>query len=411
MPHPVRSLNPFRVLVTHRNFRLFWIGQTLSLIGTWMQQMALGWLALELSNSAFQVGLVASLGSLPILLLSLPAGALVDRRDKLRLVKIAQSLLLVEATALWLLTWTGHVTIGWLIGLAVFAGAVSAVEIPARQSLMIELVGRDDLHAAIALNSTGFNLARIFGPAVGAAIIASLGIAWCFGLNALSYLTVLYGLFRVALPPWSAPSLEATPWRGVKDGLRYMRNTPRILALIELITVFSILGVPYLTLMPVVARDLLKTGAGGYGVLLSCVGIGGVAGALALASVAAHVPRGRVLVFASYSFATVLLLFSLVRSAALAYPILLVAGFSMIVNNAAANGLMQTLAPDEFRGRLMSVYSLVVVGLPQVVGSFAAGAVAHAVGVDWAIGGAAALMLAYGWWAFRQHRSWLMAEA
>src|SRR5688500_16101009 len=194
------SLNPFRVLVRHRNFRIFWTGQTLSLIGTWMQQMAIGWLALELSDSAFLVGLVASIGSLPILLFSFHGGVLADRHDKLRIVTIAQTLLLVEASLLWLLTWTGGMTVGWLLALAAFAGCVSAVEIPARQALIVELVGRDELHEAIALNSSGFNLARIVGPAVGAVVISSLGLAWCFGVNALSYLTVLAGLFMLRLP-------------------------------------------------------------------------------------------------------------------------------------------------------------------------------------------------------------------
>ena len=193
MTIPARSLNPFRVLITHANFRRFWVGQTLSLIGTWMQSMGQGWLALQLSDSAFIVGLVAACGSLPILLFSLYAGVLVDRSDKLRLVKIAQTLLAIEATLLWYFTWSGHINIGGLVAFALFGGAGASVEIPARQSLMIDLVGRDDLRDAIALNSSGFNLARIFGPAVAAAIIANFGLAWCFGVNALSYLTVLIG--------------------------------------------------------------------------------------------------------------------------------------------------------------------------------------------------------------------------
>src|SRR5688572_6602920 len=188
--------NPFRVLLTHRNFRSFWIGQTLSLVGSWMQSMAIGWFALELSNSAFIVGVVVASGSLPILAFSLHAGVLVDRSDKLRLVKIAQTLLLLEAALLWWLTWTGHVNVGALIALSLFGGAVASVEIPARQALMIDLVGRDDLRDAIALNSSGFNLARIIGPATGAFVIANAGMAWCFAVNALSYLTVLVGLAR-----------------------------------------------------------------------------------------------------------------------------------------------------------------------------------------------------------------------
>lgn len=398
-------INPFRVLVTHRNFRLFWVGQTLSLIGTWMQSMAQGWLALELSNSAFLVGLVSAIGSLPVLIFSLHAGAVVDRVDKLKLVIAMQSLMLVEATLLWWFTWSGHITIVWLLALAAANGLFSAFEIPARQALMVELVAREDLHDAIALNSSGFNLARILGPSIAAAVIAGAGLAWCFALNAASYLAVLVGLFMIQLPARGAMTgrLFGRTGEGVREGLRYIRTTPEISALMKLVTVYSVLGIPYLTLMPVVARDLLKTGAAGYGVLLAFVGVGGLAGALFLAGVGQRFRRGRMLLLSSFSYAILLIAFSLARSVAVARPILLLAGFTMIVNSALANGALQSIVPDAFRGRLMAVYSFVVVGLSQVVGAFVAGSVARAVGVDWAIGGGAALILAYTTYAFWKH--------
>lgn len=402
MPTPRPSRNPFRVLLTHANFRRFWVGQTLSLIGTWMQSMAQGWLALQLSDSAFIVGLVAAAGSLPILLFSLYAGVLVDRSDKLRLVKIAQALLLLEAGLLWYFTWSGRITIPGLVLLVLIGGAIGSVEIPARQSLMIDLVGRDDLRDAIALNSSGFNLARIFGPAVAAAIIAKVGLAWCFGVNALSYLTVLLGLARITLPPREPPRVDGSPLDGIRAGLRYVRGDRTVRGLIELITVYSILGIPYLALMPVMARDRLGLGAGGYGVMLSAVGIGGLAGALALAASAPR-RRGQLLWRTSFTYGTLLVALSFVRAPWLAYGMLLAVGFVMIVNNALANTLMQSVVPDEFRGRMMAIYSLIVVGLPQVVGAFGAGAVARVLGVDAAIGGAALLMLAYGWWAVRRY--------
>jgi MFS family permease len=410
IPQSVGSINPFRVLLTHRNFRLFWIGQTLSLVGTWMQTMAQGWLALELTNNAFLVGLVASVGSLPILLLSLPAGVLADREHKLRLVTIAQTLLLVEALVLWWLTFTGHITISWLLLLAAANGAISAVEIPARQAMMIELVGREDLRDAIALNSSGFNLARIFGPGVAAAVIAKAGIAWCFGVNAMSYFTVLLGLSLIRLPAWQRPLTTGSPLHGMLEGLRYVRATKKVATLIRFIAVFSVLGVPYITLMPVVARDLLGLDASGYGLLLSSLGVGGLSGALALAAVGGRVPRGKLLVAAAYSYAFLLIMFSLVRAPWLAYPILLVTGFSMIVTNAVANSMLQSLVADQFRGRLMSVYSLISVGLSQVLGAFAAGTIASAIGVDWAIGGGAAIMLGFAMYAFRRESSWIVEE-
>ena len=395
------TANPFRTLAKHRNFRLFWFGQTLSLIGTWMQNMAQGWLALELTNSAFMVGLVATAASLPILLFSFYAGVVVDRSDKLRLVRIAQALLLAQATTLFWFAWSGHITISWLIALALANGLISSVEIPARQSLVIELVGRDDLRDAIALNSSGFNLARVVGPGISALVIAHAGIAWCFGFNAISYFAVLVGLFMIRLPAW-IPRAEhlVSPLEGILEGFRYLRGTPSVWALIRIVTVFSILGVPYLTLMPVVARDQLHLGASGYGLLLSSVGIGGLLGALWLAARGDLYPRGSLLAVASASFAGLLVLFSFVRSPAVAYVVLFGVGFFMIVNNALANSMLQGAVPDQMRGRLMAAYSFIVVGLGQVLGSLAGGALARAIGVDWAIGAAAAVMLGYAGWAF-----------
>lgn len=396
------SINPFRVLVAHRNFRVFWLGQTISLSGTWMQQMAQGWLALELTGSAFFVGLVATAGSLPIVLLSLQAGVLVDRVDKHKLVMIAQALLLVDAALLWWFAWSGNANIGWLLLLAAMNGLVSAFEIPARQALIIDLVGREDLSAAIALNSSGFNLARIIGPAVAAAVIAKAGLAWCFGLNALSYLAVLVGLARIKLPRWEPEPVVSSALDGLLAGLRYMRTTPAVAALMKMVTVYSILGIPYLTLMPVLARDRLGLGASGFGLLLACVGAGGVAGALFLAGVSQRVRRGRMLEWSSYAFPAVLIAFSMTRSPSVAAVLLLLAGFTMILNNALGNAMLQSIVPDAFRGRLMAAYSFVVVGLSQVIGAFAAGAVARMVGVHWAVAGGAALMIAYLAYAMRR---------
>src|SRR2546423_11533079 len=182
-----RSLNPFHALQANRNFRLFWLGQTTSLIGTWMQSVAQAWLALELTNSAFLVGVVSAAGSFPVLLLSLYGGVIADRRSKLRIVIICQALLLAEAAALWWFTWSGRINIHWLLILTTLAGVISAFEIPARQAMIVELVTREDIVDAIALNSGGFNLARIVGPSIAAVILARYGLAWCFGINALSY--------------------------------------------------------------------------------------------------------------------------------------------------------------------------------------------------------------------------------
>lgn len=403
-----RSLNPFRVLLEHRNFRLFWSGQTLSLVGTWMQAMALGWLALQLSNSAFVVGMVRLIGALPIVAFSFVAGAVADRRDKLRLVFLMQSLMLVEAILLWWFTWSGNVTIALLLVLTAANGVFSAFEIPARQAMIVDLVGREDLHDAIALNSSGFNIARIVGPALGALVIGTLGLAWCFGFNALSYAAVLAGLTLIERPaPQPVRAMTPGPMRAVRrigseigDGLRYIARTPPLNELMLLVVVFSSCAVPYLALMPVMARDVLGLGAGGYGALLTCVGIGGLTGALFLASVGRQVPRGRLLRLASFAFPVLLIAFSMASSALLAYPTLLLIGFMMILNGALANGTMQVKVDDAYRGRLMAVYSFVVVGLGEIVGSGISGLVAERIGAPWTIRGAALLMLAYATWAY-----------
>jgi MFS family permease len=399
-PDQASSINPFRVLMRHRNFRIFLLGQTLSLIGTWMQTMAQGWLALELTNSPFLVGLVATATSIPILLFTMPAGVLVDRADKLRLVRIAQAAYLLEATALWLLTATHRITIGSLLGLAFLSGLIASIEIPARQSMFIDLVGRDDLPDAIALNSSGFNLARVVGPGIAAAVIARLGIAWCFFLNAASFVAVLIGLFMIVLPAHKPHPGHARPWIGVQQALRYMRDTPRVRALMLMVTVYSILGVPVLALMPVVARDMFHLGAAGYGLLLSFVGIGGLAGALSLAAVGYRISRTRLLLVASMVWPVLLILFAFTHRPWMGYALLFGIGCTMILNGAIANGLLQQIVPNELRGRMMAAYGLVVVGLAQVVGAFSAGALADVLGVRTTIALAAAAMLLYGLWAF-----------
>jgi MFS family permease len=394
-----RSLNPFRVLQAHRNFRLFWIGQTVSLIGTWMQQVGQGWLALELSNSAFVVGVVAAAGSLPILLFSLYAGVIVDRRDKLRLVTIAQVLLSIEAAALWWLVWSGHITIPALLILALIQGLIGSVEIPARQSLIVDLVGREDVVDAIALNSGGFNLARIVGPSIAAAVIAGAGLAWCFGINALSYIAVIACLAAIRLPKFVPAETIGAAREGFQEGIAYIRSRRDVTGIMGLIAVYSIFGLQYLTMMPVIARDVLHTDASGYGLLVTLVGVGAVSGALALAALSSRIRRGKLFMWSAYSFAALLVVFSFVRVAAIAGLLLVFIGLTMMINGALANGMLQQIVPDELRGRVMAAYVFVYVGFSPI-GSLIAGGVARAVNVQVAIGGGAAIMLAYSAWAF-----------
>jgi MFS family permease len=398
-----RSLNPFRVLAEYRNFRLFWTGQTVSLIGSWMQQVAVGWTALELSNDPMLVGLAAAAGTLPILLFSLPGGVIADRSEKLRVVRIAQTMMLLEATALWAMAFTGHLTIGWLITLSLVGGTLAAFEIPARQSLIVELVPKHDLPAAIGLNSTGFNLARVLGPTISAVVIAKAGVAWAFGINALSYLAVLIGLSMIHLTERRALSRNPRgSIAGMREALSYARHTPPLPMLLLVATVFSFLGIPILTLLPVVARDVLGMGASGYGALMACIGVGAVAGALAIAATGGGVNRGQTLRVASVVYPALLVAVSLTRVPLLVGLLLLGVGAAMIVNNALVNALLQEIVPDQLRGRVMSLYVMLYIGASPA-GSFLAGAVAKGFGAQWAIGGAAVLMLGFALRVFRRH--------
>lgn len=396
---PERSLNPLRVLVLHRNFRLFWIGQTVSLIGTWMQQVGQGWLALQLSNDAFIVGLVSAAGSLPVLLFSLYAGVFVDRLNKLRIVTIAQVLLSVEAAVLWWAVWSGRINIPLLVGLAGINGLISAVEIPARQSLIVELVGRDDVVDAVALNSGGFNLARIIGPSIAAAVIAGAGLAWCFGINALSYIAVIGCLVAIKLPKFVAVEGRPSPLNEFRQGIQYIRSRREVMGLIGVIAVYAIFGFQYLTLMPVIARDVLNTNASGYGLLVTFVGIGAVCGALLLAALSTRVRRGRLFTVSAISFSILLLLFSFVNDRRVASGVLLFLGLTMLINGALANGILQSVVPDELRGRVMAAYVFVYVGF-MPIGSLIAGALAKVTSVQWTIGSGALIMLVYASIAF-----------
>src|SRR6266480_5110440 len=394
-----RPINPFRTLQLHRNFRLFWTGQTVSLIGTWMQQVGQGWLALELTNSAFLVGVVSAAGSCPVLLLSLYGGVIADRRSKLRIVIICQTLLLIEAAALWWLTWTGRVNFPWLLAVTTAGGFISAFEIPVRQAMIVELVSREDLVDAIALNSGGFNLARIVGPSIAAIVLAKFGLAWCFGINALSYFAVLASLAQIRLPRWTPVQHLVSPFEQLKQGVDYIRSSRSVSGLMGVIAVYSIFGFQYLTMMPVVARDVLHTGASGYGLLLTFVGIGALTGALSLAGLGARIRRGRLFNSTAYAFAGLTMLFALMRSVHLAAFVLLFLGLTMLVNGALANGILQSVVPDELRGRVMATYVFVYVGFTPI-GSFIAGATARFFGVQWAIFSGGVVMLLYALWAF-----------
>ena len=390
---------PFGAL-TYRNFRLFFLGQGVSLIGTWMQNVAQGWLVLELTNSPFYVGAVSALGSLGVLVLTIYAGVIADRVNKHRLVITTQTLSMIPAFALAALVQTKSVTVWHVAVLAAFLGVVNAFDIPARQAFMVELVSKDDLVNAIALNSSAFNAARVVGPAAAGALIARLGVGACFFLNGLSYLAVIAGLLAMRLPPFVPGPRATSLWAGLREIVAFIRGDRRVATVVVLMGVLSICGFPYLVMMPVFARDVLHRGAVGYGVLMTSVGVGAVTGALAVALLGRRLPPGRTLVAAGVSFGALLVAFALSRDYLLSVALLALTGGTMIVNNALANATIQTIVPDQLRGRVMGFYAFVFVGLAPI-GSFAVGALAERIGTPPAVaagGGLSALAVIVSAW-------------
>lgn len=368
----------------HRNFRLFLIGQFVSLCGTLMQQVALGWLVLEITNSPFAVGLVTTLGSLPILVLTLYGGVLADRVDKRRFVLLLQCLMLTEALALAVLTAFHRITVHWIMGLAVFAGTLSAFEVPTRQALVADLVEREDLMNALALSSMGFNVARVIGPAIAGALIALWGLAACFFGNALSYLAVVASLVLMRTAPPASGS-RPNALAAMKEGFRYVMDNRWPRALVVLIAGFAVFGFPFIIMAPVFARDVLRVGASGYAALVSAIGVGAAVGALALAGFGKRYRKERLLIAASALFGVTLASIALVSSFSASIALFTLAGWTMATNGILGNTLLQIQAPDHLRGRVMGVYSFLVLGLAPF-GSFQAGLVAEHLGVRYSIG-------------------------
>lgn len=364
----------------------------LSLSGTWLQITALGWLVLELTDSPFWLGVVNAATSLPILLFSLLAGALADRYDKRTILLVAQSIAFVQALALAVITQAGLVTIGTILVLVLMLGTANAFEIPTRQSFFVELVGERDLSNAIALNSVAFNGTRMVGPAVAGALIGAVGIAACFYGNAISYLAALAGLAAIRRPaPTTVPQTVST-FRNIQEGLAWIWRHNVARRLVAYIAAASVLVFPFTMLLPVFARDLLRVGPQGLGWLFSATGVGALAGGLALASVGDRLPRGRTLLVSGTAFAVFIGGFALSPSYLGALVLLGAGGFCMIFSTATANSMLQSLVPNGLRGRVMSVYVVMFLGLTPI-GSLQAGSLAGVFGARFTVAAGAALLL------------------
>lgn len=383
-----------RGALSHRNFRLFSAGQLVSLSGTWMQQVAVGWLVLELTDSAFAVGLVTTLSGLPMALFTLYGGVLADRVDKRRFLILLQSLMLVVASLLAVLTLTDLITLTWVMILVAAYGTAVAFEVPTRQAFVVEMVGKRDLVNAIAINSTVFNATRVVGPAIAGVLIAVAGVGVAFLANALSFLGVLSALFAMRLAPFAGRDTRVEARSAFHEGMRFVvqrTDTRRLITLTGIVSVFG----TFLVMLPVLARDTLGAGPEGYGILVASAGVGSLIGALVLAAVGHRLPRERLIFIGAASLGLSLMVVGWIPWFIAATFALALVGLAFIFTVVNINMVLQTRAPDDLRGRVMGFYAFMALGLSPL-GSFQLGWVAERLGVGWAlsIGGAVTLVSA-----------------
>jgi MFS family permease len=376
----------------HRNYRLYFGGQLISLVGTWMQTIAQSWLVYRLTGSSFLLGSVGFASQIPVFLLAFIGGTVADRYNRHRVVIGTQTTAMLLAFILSLLTLTGTVQVWHIFVLAVLLGIVNAFDMPGRQAFIVELVGKEDLMNAIALNSSVFNGARVLGPAAAGMLIAGIGEGWCFFANGVSYLAVIVGLLLMRLEARRDPARGRSGLSNVLEGFRYVRRMRPIRALLLLLALVSMVGMPYSVLMPIFADRILHGGARGLGILMGATGLGALAGAMTLAARAGTRGLWKVIAYASAGFGTSLILFSISRSFWLSALFLFPVGFSLMVQMASTNTLIQTMVPDHLRGRVMAVHVMTFMGMAPF-GSFWAGAVAAKVGAPLTISMGATLCL------------------
>jgi MFS family permease len=413
-PEGAASLPPARgtgfsrgfVAMRHPNYRRFWFGQIGSLIGAWMQSVALPWLVLQLGGSPLQLGFVMAFMFGPSLFLAPLGGVLADRVDKRRMLIAVNTIAMVQASTLFVLALTGVVEIWHVYLLALVAGFVNAVEMPVRQSFVAELVPREDLVNAIALSSTSFNLSRVVGPAVAGVTIAVFGVAINFGVNAVSFVSVIAGLLLIqsdslhrAPRPAVFPSVRAS----LGEGLRYARATPTVLWPLVLLGGIAALAMNFQTLLPIFVRDALLLDSGGYGALFAAMGAGSLGGSLMLAFATSQRPLVRFIVGGGAGFLALAFALGFVRVPLVAFPVVIAIGFTSMLMVNTINVTIQNSVPDELRGRVMSLYVTVFAGSAPIGGLFA-GALAEAFGAPaaFSIGAAlGAVVLALVAWRLR----------
>lgn len=388
MPFPtgLRALN-------HRDFRLFWTGQLVSLVGRWMQAVGQAWLVLDLTGSPLKLGIVTSLQFAPILVLAFVAGAIADRLPKRRLLVLTQVALTLLAFGLAALTWTGYVEYWHVVVLAAATGVANALDMPTRQSMTVELVGKDDLVNAIALNSGVFNAARIVGPALAGVLIARYGVAIAFLLNGVTYLPVIGALLAMRLAPLPRAAPGTTLRAEIADGLRYATGSPLVSLILGLVLVVSVFTINHSVVVPLVAREVLLEDVRGFGFLMAAVGAGALVAAALLAQFGRARPPVAALVVAATVAAGGLLALGAVREFWLASAVLFVMGLAQILFLASCNTTLQVTVPDELRGRVMGLYTVVFAGVSPI-GAFLIGGIAEVWGAPAACAAGGGLGLA-----------------
>ncbi len=400
----------------YRNMQLFFSGQTISLVGTWMQNVAQAWLVYRLTGSSVLLGLVSFAGQIPVFLAAPLAGIVADRFRRHRVVIATQTTSMLLAFALAALTLTGTVRIWHIFVLAALAGVVNAFDIPARQALIVDMVSREDLMNAIALNSSMFNASRIVGPAVAGLLVASIGEGWCFFVNGVSYIAVIVGLLFIKVAAHKPVKQPGSPLEDVIEGFRFVIGSPPIHYLMILLGILSLTGMPITVLMPIFADQILHGGARGLGILMCASGIGALAGALLLASRETVRGLGRWAAISAGAFGVSLIIFAVSRSFWLSCALLLPVGFAMMLEMGSSNTLIHTMSPDHLRGRVMSVYSMMFMGMAPI-GALLAGVTAGRWGAPATVAGGgvvcilAATVFGFRWPGLRAGARELIAAA
>ncbi|MBI4805651.1 MAG: MFS transporter [Desulfovibrio sp.] len=378
------SKSPLFRSLRHPNYKLYFCGQLVSLTGTWMQSTAQGWLVYRITGSSLALGVVGFAAMIPILLFGLFGGVLADRFPKRSLLVWAQALALVQATALCLLTLSGHIEVWHIVLCAAFLGLVNALEIPTRHSFVVEMVGKEDLHNAIALNSSIFHLARVVGPTLAGLLVGWVGEGWCFGLNAVSFLAVIASLLAMRLELATVARREAGVREHLMEGIRYAWSTPLVRSILLLISMASLLGASGIVLLPAFAGDVFKAGPQGLGYLTASSGAGSIAGALYMASRGEAKGLRSLAMWGCAGLGAALVLFAQAPHYWIAVALIAPSGFCLMVLMPSCNTMLQLAAPDGMRGRVMSLYTMLYMGVAPF-GALLAGSLAQWLGAPLAV--------------------------